>query len=770
MTNFAELFSAALDAHAMSPGEAARLLRARGLTIDRGTLNRWRNGETTPRVDKLDVVRALPDALGMMPGEKAAFLRDAGRALGLSLVAERPRPAPLSPVAQRVHYGADVLLPFAGREKELARLRQLVVGHTSVLITGMAGVGKTRLAQEVLRSAVSEFTHGCEFLTITAGMSSDRILRSVARLLNVEVSPGDSSPRQQRLILRRMSEQLRGVDLLFLLDNVESVDQVSELVRSLPSITWIITARRGSLKRIGVHPVHLELPTPADAAAIFQAHLGYDHVAHDHVTYDRFDTRLTAETVALAGRLPIAIRLLSGLVSGGTVTTAEEMRDWMERTGLLRSGLHSRRLRRFFDQLMQTVPPESRAVLEVCGIFATRSIQTVNLDGVCRRAGIRATPGALEGLADFSLIDYPDESRVELHPLVHEYARNRLRAGPRHDKVWDAFKSHYLSVARAVSDAAHDTDRDYRKLARMESNLLRTAAAFHESADWPRLKEIWPALSGYLWNTGNYTGYEAFDRQCLDGARATGDTDWEAVLLSELGFVSMETGAWDKADALYRQSQALHDAADGQALAQARLRRYRAALAMRQGQLDAAAELLAECGRLLAPLTNPPVEKLDLARLLYHSAVMSVHFRRGEPAAAEAAGLAAERYFDRLNPGGAGHRVAEYRLELGDVQYKLGKVDDARCTWEGVLAPPGTELLMLPPEHAEARLRLAWLRAVEGGAQQALRPAEEARRIFLRHGRMERHAAADDLLARVESGAALPSFDELLDPHAYPGY
>ena len=76
---FADLLSDALDARGMSPGEAARALKAMGLKIDRGTLTRWRNGETAPSLDKLDVIRRLPDALGMTSAERAAFLRDAGR-------------------------------------------------------------------------------------------------------------------------------------------------------------------------------------------------------------------------------------------------------------------------------------------------------------------------------------------------------------------------------------------------------------------------------------------------------------------------------------------------------------------------------------------------------------------------------------------------------------------------------------------------------------------------------------------------------------------
>jgi len=776
--SFAEILSESLDAHGLSPGQAADNLRRDGYKIDRGTLTRWRNGQSIPSLNKRDVIKGLPQAIGMSPAEAAEFTRLAGAVLGFEAWPRRSRPRPAAAIPQRIHFGAEMLPPFAGRANELAELQRLVIGRRSVLITGLAGVGKTRLAQEVLRSCVGYFAHGCEFLTITEGLSSDRILRNVARLLNIELRPGDSTPEYRRSILRRMREQLQGIDLLFLIDNVENAEQVRDLVHELPAITWIITARRVSLKRIGVHPVHLDLPTPEDATAIFQAHVAHGHGFQGHAADDAaggrtspnqpFDAQLAAGTIEMAGRLPIAIRLMSGLVTNGTVNSAAELRAWMSDGGLLRSGLHARKMPRFFDQVMESVPPESRLMLEACGIFATRLIQIVNLNGVCRRAGIPATAAALEGLSDFSLIDFPDESRVALHPLVHEYARQRLRAGPRYEAVQAAFNEHYLQVARAISEAAPDTGRDYRQLARMESNLLKVAGAFHETGDWPRLRAIWPALSGYLWNTGNYGGYEAFDRQCLDAARAMGDTGWEATILSELGFVAMETGAWDEADALFQRSQAIHDQLPDHRIAQARLRRYRALLAMKQGDSAAAFALLSECEGLLAGLTNPPETMLDAAYSQLYGVRMSVYFRLlDDRPSAERAGLAGYDAYRRLGLREGGHRIGEFRLELGDVLYLNGKREAARQMWEEMAA--SQEGLPRSPDDAEARLRLAWLQAREGSPEAAARLADEARRTFLRHGRVERFAAAERLLECVEGEEPLPGFEDVMSRH-YPSY
>src|SRR5690606_17668949 len=197
---FAEILSDALDSRGLSPGNAARSLRSDGFQIDRGTLTRWRNDQSTPSITKREVIGRLPRAIGMTPAEEAEFLRATGEALGFDVRPLRSHSRSTVPIPQRIHYGVEVLPPFAGRERELAELQRVVISRRSALITGLAGVGKTRLAQEVLRSCVGHFAHGCEFLIVTPGQSSDQILRHVARLLNIEIGPGESTPKHRRFI------------------------------------------------------------------------------------------------------------------------------------------------------------------------------------------------------------------------------------------------------------------------------------------------------------------------------------------------------------------------------------------------------------------------------------------------------------------------------------------------------------------------------------------------------------------------------------------
>ena len=759
-SSFAEILSDTLDAHGMSPGEAARALKGLGVKIDRGTITRWRNGDTVPSVDKLEAIRRLPDVLGLSSAERDAFLQAASQALDFAITRERPRPGSPVALAQRIHFGADPLPPFAGREAELDLLQKRVRNLQSVLITGLGGIGKTRLAQEVLRSTAGYFAHGCEYLTLTPGQESDQIIHNVAQLLGVPLPGGRLTPGGRRLALAGMRDQLRDASLLFLIDGVEHADQVRDLVRELPSITWVITARRISLKSIGVYPLVLELPAHEDAAAIFLAHTGGIFDPGEE------EAGLVADAVSVAGRLPIALRLVAGLLSYGFVNSRAELATWIQAGGLLRGGNHAGVLRRLFGQLVDSTPAEAQAVFEVCGAFANRTIATQRLMAVCLRAGIRPSPQIWEWLADLSLIDLPDDAHVELHPLLHKYARTRLRSSPRGAVIRDSYRSHYLRLAQTLAKAA-EPRRDYGSLTSEEPNLMQVIDEFHRAGDWKRLRQMWPAVSGYLWNTGNYTGYEALDRQCLEVARLSGDREWEAVLLSELGFVALEAQRFDEADALFQESQAIHDAFPEQVIEQARLRRYRAALAMRHDRLDEALALLVECERRLSGLADPPETRLGMALVLLHSARMSTHFRRGELESAAAAGLMADRHFQEVAPNSF-HRLGEYRLELADVLYLLGDAAAARDIWAGIVRERDGAAQL--PEQAEAWLRLAWLAAGEGEPGAAAEYAREAGQILTRFGRVERVARAHALSAALGGEGAWPSFADLIAGCVYPAY
>lgn len=766
--SFPDLLSHALDSRGVSPGEAARALKALGLKIDRGTITRWRNGESTPSIEKRAVLRYMPRVIGLSPAEEAAFLAKASRMLGFDIDPDRGRRPPPRAIPQRIHFGDEGLARFAGREAELAALQRLVLRRQSVIITGMGGVGKTRLAQEVLRANVGHFAHGCELMAIAPGQAPAQVVRTIAYLLGIEL-PATSFSRDGRLIPGRLREHLPGLNLLFLVDNVEKAEQVQDLVRELPAVTWIFTARRLNLLRAGVQEYKLTIPSPEGAAAIFNAYAGAEPRAalggDPAAAVERAGH--VAKIVEQTGGLPIALRLLGGLLANGVFSSAGELKDWLLADGLRRPGTHTARLHHLFTQLVNDTPVEARAVFEVCGLFAARTIRMTHLRAVCQGAGITLTARTLDWLTNYSLIDAPTAEYVTLHPLLHAYAGARVRKIGHYSLVLESYQTHYLNLARSVADHTHEVERNYGQLLAEEGNLLAVAESFYQTREWSQLKAMWPALSGYLWNAGDRAAYAALDRRCLEAAEATGDADWQAVILSELGFVALESDAWDEAADLLDRSQALHDAAADQVIEQARLRRYRAALAMKRGQPDEALRLLNECEALLMGEAGETTTGLSAALMLLYSARMSVHARRGDWARAEKAGIAANRAYEALTARGEGHRLGEFRLEYGDIRFRQGHADEARRIWLAVLT--AREVLRPLPEQAEAGLRLIWLAATSSEPSGAHCPTTMIHETLTRHGRSRRADEVDSLLAAIESGTP-PTFETLIAGCLYPAY
>lgn len=735
---FAVILNEALLAHAVSAGQAARLLG-----VHRSNVYRWLEG-VTPSPRHLARLADLPRLLGMSSTEKARYLNDLAAALGYD-VPSLPAGLPPSPIPHRRHLGADDLPPFAGRAAELAALRRAVLRRESVLISGAGGMGKTRLAQELLRVCAGEFTHGYDFLALTPDQDAGQVIRNVAHLLSLELQPEEVAPDNRRLALGRLRQHVNDVKLLFLIDNVTDAAQVRELAQEVRAVTWVFTTRNAGLKRIGIHPLQLRLPDTAEAAAIFRAHLPAGAAP------DRDDDALVGRVVERAGGLPFALRLAAAVVANNQVATVAELDAWLAAGGLGRGGSPARKLERLFDSMLAGLPATARRTLLLCGAFPTPTIRLSAAQAVGQAAGARPTPDDWAALEEYSLVEQPDHSHVALHARLHEHVARRLVGEPFAPAVRAAFAGHYLQLAESVTLGKEQLERDYRPLVGEEPNLLAAAELLHAAADWPRLRRLWPGLTGFLWNVGDQRGYEHADRLCLDAARALGDDTWAADILSEIGYVRKEAGDWAAAEALFVQAQAIHDAAPDAPMAQARLRRYRAEVALGMGRADEALALLAEAGRLLDGL---PPEGATLARMLLHSARMTAHHRRGELAAADAAGRETERHYERLQLTATGHSYDTFRVELGDVLFRLGRVEEAAGQWAALVA--ARDGLPHLPEHAEAQLRLAWLAAGRGERDAAAELARAARQTLERQGQLAQAEQASGLIAAIETGSPLP--------------
>src|SRR6201998_374678 len=105
---------------------------------------------------------------------------------------------------------------FIGRESEVEEVKAAVKAHRLVTLTGVGGVGKTRLALEVAAHLADEFPDGVWFFELAAGADPAAVPDAVAAVLGITQQPGKS-------VSESVAAALEGRVRLLVFDNCEHV-------------------------------------------------------------------------------------------------------------------------------------------------------------------------------------------------------------------------------------------------------------------------------------------------------------------------------------------------------------------------------------------------------------------------------------------------------------------------------------------------------------------------------------------------------------------
>ncbi len=135
----------------------------------------------------------------------------------------------------------QVLTTFVGRRNEVAETKRLLSVSRLVTLTGIGGVGKTRLALRVAEDSWRVFADGVWFVELGELGDPDLVAETVVAALGLRDQVG-ASP------LGLLTEHLSSRSLLLVLDNCEHlVDAVAEfsesLLRSCPDLRILATSR-----------------------------------------------------------------------------------------------------------------------------------------------------------------------------------------------------------------------------------------------------------------------------------------------------------------------------------------------------------------------------------------------------------------------------------------------------------------------------------------------------------------------------------------------
>jgi predicted ATPase len=216
---------------------------------------------------------------------------------------------------------------FVGRETEIAELETTVRTHRLVTLTGVGGVGKTRLALQVAAELTPEFSDGVWLVELAPVLDPEAVPDAVATALGVIQQTGLS-------VAESVAVALDGRYRLLVLDNCEHVlDAAADLVEltlSRSDTVKVLATSREGLRVPGEHlwPVpSLGLGDGSESAGL---ELFVDRaraVVPDFSISTEADATAVSEICARLDGIPLAIELAAArMVSMG----AREVRDRLD--------------------------------------------------------------------------------------------------------------------------------------------------------------------------------------------------------------------------------------------------------------------------------------------------------------------------------------------------------------------------------------------------------------------------------------------------------
>jgi predicted ATPase len=382
---------------------------------------------------------------------------------------------------------------FVGREAELVELARMVDASPIVTLTGVGGVGKTRLVIHFCATEEARFTGGIWFCDLTRATTTDEIVERLAAALGLRAA---STPE----LRRDLSDWLRFSRALLVVDNCEHVAskvaaEFGPMVGGGGSAKVIFTSRR-ALGLPGEHVMRVHPLRRLSEVAGTQAHgprlaLLVDRARAAGALVDASDPALLQIVDRLDG-LPLAIELAARRL---TAMTPRELEIRLSRSfDLLEVTDGSRQrqaLRATIDWsfgLLSTTSRQMFAALSVCeGGFGLEVAEAL---GSALGFNEDEVASAVADLWDQSLIgtwgSVPGRARYHMLALLSDYSSTQLDRDGNRATVAAAHAVYFAALAEQVSKCPYGP-QESENIATVALEFDNIHAAFSwcvATADW----------------------------------------------------------------------------------------------------------------------------------------------------------------------------------------------------------------------------------------------------------------------------------------------
>lgn len=583
---------------------------------------------------------------------------------------------PTRPRASARHNLPAQLTSFVGREHEMDVARTMLKANRLLTLTGIGGVGKTRLALALAESAIDLFRDGVWWVDLAPLTDPALTGQAVASAIGLR----DQSARP---IVQALSDAARPKSMLIILDTCEHLvaacaEVVGAILREAPGVHFLATSTEplGVPGEVAWQVPPLSLPPSLDAVgrdggedALRQSASGRLFLERAVAALPTF--RVTASNLAAVTRLcraldgiPLALELAAArlrmlsveqlverlddrfrLLTGGARSvlprhrTLRAVLDWSHSLLTESEQAAFRRLSLFVggftlesaEAVCQGEPLASGQVLEVLSELVDRSLVTVSHADPARvRYGMLETVGhyARERLIESGEADQVRRRYTRLYLDLIEQAGDRLLRGPDQEHWFWIVDQEYDNLRSLLSYA--EASADSETLARMAGRLwpfwwthgyvaegrgwLERALAYRQALPLDLRSGILHAAGRLMILQGDFAQAAAELEENLAAVRRMEDRPAEADALSSLGMVFSHLQDYDRAERIWTEALEVYRGQEDR-WGIARALNNLGDLSIYRGDFAAAVERLEQSVALFRELSSTLGESIGLINL-----------------------------------------------------------------------------------------------------------------------------------------------------------
>ena len=300
-----------------------------------------------------------------------------------------------------------------------------------ITVTGIGGIGKTRLALTVARHFVGRLLHGAYYVPLVGVHDPAGAAQVLASVLGLVLDGVDSAEKT-------ITDHLHKRECLLLFDNYEPLLShpdgtalLEQLLLKAPAVRLLITSRE-TLSLYEESVIQLDGLT-TEAPTLFTQHATRISANTQAVTAPQITHLCT-----LLHGVPLAIELAAGnLQTHDLATIIERISTSLDtlQTTMRNVPPRQRSLRAVFDYSFQLLTETQQDSLARLALF----VDSFHEDAA---SAIGVSTATLHALISKSLLQPQPENRYVLHPLIREFANEQLHE-PGRSNLQQVFAEHY---------------------------------------------------------------------------------------------------------------------------------------------------------------------------------------------------------------------------------------------------------------------------------------------------------------------------------------